>query len=152
MNAKFLTALSIIPVLFLLASSLASAKNVALVVANANSLDPIFEQPLFDILTSMNETVTPVDQNSNANWNNFDLIVVAGRASTALPLPSSFAQSIPVNTIPTITVDYYNLYSWGWVKSGGANNMMSGSPQAALIVTNNHPITSGYTANQLIYV
>jgi len=152
MNYRLLIALSLVGIFLMSNLSLASAKNVALAVANANSLDPIFEQPLYNILTSMNNTVTAVDQNSNVNLNNFDLLVVAGRPPTASPLPSSFAASLPVNSMPTIAIDYYNLYNWGWVQGGGVNTMTSGSIQSIYIAQTTHPITSGYSSNQRVFI
>jgi hypothetical protein len=151
MNSKFISTLAVIPLLLMIIPSLVAAKNVALAVMNASNLDAIHEQPIYDILKFMNETVTVVDQNSNVNWSNFDLIVVAGRPPSAAPLPSSFAQNIPVNSIPTIGIDFYNLYPWGWVKNGGANNIISGGKQVIIINSNNHPITAGYSSGQIVY-
>lgn len=150
MNSKLIFALSIIPILLSINISAVSAKNVALAVMNSSSLDPVHEQPLYNILTSMNETVVLVDQNTNISWNSIDLLVVAGRPSRAPQLPPSFAANLPVNTIPTIAIDYYNLYNWGWVSVGGVNIMLAGSPQNLYIATTYHPITAGYTMNQQV--
>ena len=152
MNFKQIFALSLIPVLLLLNFSVVSAKNVALIVKDVNNLDQMHEQKLFDILVSMNHAVTLVDQSSSVNYNNFDLLVVAGRPASANPLPASFLQSLPVNSIPTIAIDAYSLYSWGWVDSGGVNMMSSGSPQSVYIASSNHPITAGYTTGQRVFV
>lgn len=150
MNSKIVFALSLIPILLVSNISIAAAKNVALAVMNVNSLDPINEQPLYNILTSMNESVTLVDQNSNVNWNKFDLIVVAGRPPASSPLPQSFALSIPVNSVPTIAIDFYYPYSWGWINSG-PDDLISSGP-ISVFVALNHPITSGYSLNQRIFV
>jgi len=151
MNFKKIFALSLIPILLMLNFSVVSAKNVALAVKDVNNLNPIYEQRLYDILTSMNNVVTLVDQNSNVDYHTFDLLVVAGRPSTASPLPQSFAQNLPVNSMPTIAIDYYNLYFWGWVDSGGVNVMSSGSLQSFYVASNTHPITSGYLIGQRVF-
>lgn len=152
MNSKIIFSAFSISLFLLLNFSVVSAKNVALIVTNVSSLDPIHEQPLYDILTSMNNTVTLVDKNSNVNLNNFNLMVVAGRPASGTPLPSSFAQNLPVNSVPTIALDYYNLYSWGWSPTSGVSDMRSGSVQSIIIATSNHPITAGYQLNQRVYV
>lgn len=149
MNTKTIFAMLVIPILLLLNFSAASAKNVALAVMNTSSLDPVHEQPLYNILIALNENITLVDQNTYINWNRINLLVITGRPYRATPLPAFFAANLPVNTVPTIAIDYFNLYNWGWTQ-GGANIMITGSPQRLYITTSKHPITAGYLMNQQI--
>jgi hypothetical protein len=61
-------------------------------------------------------------------------------------------QNLPVNSMPTIAIDYYNLYPWGWVDVSGVNVMFSGSAQSVFIASNSNPITAGYVPNQRVFV
>lgn len=152
MNFKKILTLVLIPIFFLTACSLVSAKKVALAVMNSANLDPIHEQKLYDILVSMNNSVTLIDQYSSVNYTDFDLLVVAGRPPSDAPLSATFMENLPVNSMPTIAMDYYNIYEWGWVGSGGVNMMFGGSYQVLYIESNNNPITAGYLPSQRIFV
>lgn len=128
----------------------ASAKSVAMIVKNANNLDPTHEQRIYDILKGMGLDITLVDKNVGVNYNNYDLIVVAGRPLGGGML-DSFVANVPVNSRPTIAIDFSYPDNWGWVKGLGTSSLSSSSvqkvyPQIA------HPLTYGYNIGQLVYV
>jgi hypothetical protein len=125
----------------ILTGSLVSATNVALVVNNADNLDRYFEKNVNLTLNEMGLNVTLIDENSNVNFSDFDMIVVAGRTLDKYPLPS-FVADLPVNDIPTIAMDYYYLDEWGWVKQG--SNVYCSKINKIYILDNNHSITENF--------
>jgi hypothetical protein len=121
------------------------AVNVVMVVKNSTSLSYEHEQRIKDILTYMGNNVTLVDKNTQVNYTNYALIVVAGRPSTE---PSynqldSFVANIPVNSVPTIAIDSIYIGSWGW--ANGVSTIFSNQPQQVYISNSTHPITSNYS-------
>jgi uncharacterized membrane protein YgcG len=127
-----------------------SAKNVAMIVKDINNLDPTHEQRIYDILEGMGLDITLVDKNVGVNYNNYDLIVVAGRPLGGGML-DSFVANLPVNSRPTIAIDFSNPDNWGWVKGLGTSSLTTSDrqkvfPQIA------HPLTYGYSVGQKVYV
>jgi len=128
----------------------AKAANVALVVKNANSLSNEYEERIRQILNYMGHQVTLIDKNSNVNYEDFNLIVIAGRPSSSDTL-DNFVSNIPVNDIPTIAVDYAYLESWGWVAPGGKSTMISDQPHSVYIKDSDE-ISKGYSVDSVVQV
>jgi hypothetical protein len=146
---KHLTLLSLIAFSFLLVSSAQAAK-VAMIVKSSASLSDIHEKKVYTTLENMNYAITLVDKYTSINYNNYDLIVVAGRPTSADRL-DDFVANLPVNDIPTIAIDYYYVDKWGWVEPQGKSTLYSNQPQSVYIKEEN-PLTDGYSLNQKVYV
>jgi hypothetical protein len=132
--------------LFLFSSNVLAA-DVAMVVKDATALSPEHEQPIYNILESMDHNVTLVDKNVIVDYYNHDLIVVAGR-----PLSSTlddFVANVPVNKIPTIAIDYRFLDDWGWTGFGGRSSY--GTNQVLkLYIRSINPITQGFLVGDIL--
>jgi len=126
------------------------AANIAMVVKDASSLDPTHEQRIYNILSDMGHDITLVDKNVGVNYNNFDLIVVAGRPLSGGSM-DSFVANIPVNDVPTIAIDFVSPNNWGWVSNTGTSSLSS-STRNKVYPQIIHPLTDGYAVNQKVYV
>jgi hypothetical protein len=139
--------------LFLTLASSIEAKSVAMIVKDSTSLSSLYEKKIKNILTDMGLNVTLVDKNTAVNYNDFDLIVVAGRPSTASSsdMLDSFVKDIPVNDVPTLAIDSQFVGDWGWVDVSGLSSLSSNQPQKVLIKAT-HPLTQGFSLDQLVQV
>jgi hypothetical protein len=145
---RYLTLIFVIAFGFLFLSTVQAAK-VAMIVQSSTSLSDMHEKKIYQTLQNMKYTVTLVDKYTQINYNNYDLIVVAGRpASEGL---DSFVANLPVNEIPTVAVDYYYPDKWGWVEPDGRSTLISSQPQSVYI-KEQHPLTEGFALNQKVYV
>ncbi len=132
--------IALLIILSLFAAGYAHAANVALVVKDANSLSVEHEREVRNLLLELGHTLTYVDKNSVVDYNNFDLIVIAGRPKSSTESLDSFVSSIPVNTKPTVAVDGKFVKDFGW--TSGASSIHSTNAQTVQIVSS-HPIVSG---------
>lgn len=136
----------------LVSNAYASTKSVALVVKDKNSLSEVHEKKIYWILKDLGLDLTLVDKSVSVNYNNFDLIVVAGR-----PLISekyqldSFVANIPVNEVPTIGIDFGYLDDWGWARQSGVSSSI-GSKRQNIYITKEHPLTWRFFLGEDAYV
>ena len=153
MKNKIILSALIFFFLFLNLVSSIEAKNVAMIVKDSSSLSSLYEKKIKNILTDMGLDVTLVDKNTVVEYNNFDLIVVAGRPLTASSsdMLDSFVKDIPVNDVPTLAIDSQFVGDWGWVDVSGLSSLSSSQPQKVLIKAV-HPLTQGYLLDQLVQV
>jgi len=133
-----------ISILFI--SQYVMAEQVALVVNNTSNLDDYHEDRINNILLGLNHTVTLVDKNSNVNYSQFDLIVVAGRPFGVTSLNNSTA-NIPVNDVPTIAIDYYYLDDWGWTSNSGNVQLTS-----VYAYDTSNSIMNGFSGSVTVFV
>jgi hypothetical protein len=133
--------------------SAAEAKNVALIVKDVSSLSNFHEKKIQKILDEMGLSITLVDKNTAVDYSKFDLIVVAGRPGNAYwyELLDSFVKDVPVNDVPTIAIDTQFVNYWGWANVG-AINVLSSSQPIRVVIQSDHPLTQGYSLNQLVQV
>jgi len=126
------------------------AANVGMVVKNSLSLSYLYETKIYQTLKNMGNSVTLIDRYTSVNYNNFDLIVVVDRSYQTNEL-GSFVSNIPVNSIPTIGIDYYHLEDWGWVDSFYKGHFFS-SIEQYVYIQSLHPLTKDYSLNQQVQV
>ncbi|MEM7825167.1 MAG: CARDB domain-containing protein [Candidatus Aenigmatarchaeota archaeon] len=148
---KFIFCMLSIFIVLALASSVHASK-VAMVVKDKASLNEEHEKRIKDILTDMGHEITLVDKNVNVNYENFDLIVVAGRPLfSSSKLLDSFVANIPVNDVPTIGIDFVYLDDWGWIRSNGASSLTRSDRQNVIIQVD-HPLVKGFNVGDKKYV
>jgi hypothetical protein len=121
-------------------------------VKDAHSLSDVYERRVDLVLKEMGFDLTLVDKDVSVNYDNFDLVVIAGR-----PLVSeryqldSFVADIPVNDVPTIGIDYSYVDDWGWAKAPGISSYVS-SKRQNVHITKEHPLTWGFFLDESVYV
>lgn len=134
----------------------AEAKKVAVIVKDSTSLSELYETKLQRILDEMGFNTTLVDKNVVVNYTDFDLIVIAGRPGNTYFYEQldDFVKDIPVNDVPTIAIDSRFAYDWGWVGFGGMSTVYYSSSyeQPRIIIKSIHPLTQGYSLEQLVKV
>jgi hypothetical protein len=151
MKKKLAMGILMLIVVLCLASSVQAAK-VALIVKSTTSLDEEHEKRIFNTLNSMGHEITLVDKYVTVDYNNFDLIVVAGRPLfSSSKLLDSFVADVPVNDVPTIGIDFTYLDDWGWVTTSGASSMTR-SDRQSIVIQKDHPLTRGFAVGQKVYV
>ena len=117
------------------------AYEVAMVVQDSKSLSYNHEKPLEEILNDHGFKVTSIDSNSEVSYENFDIILVAGRPAHHIPL-DDFVKEIPVEEIPTVAIDFYYPDDWGWAQR--LTSAKGTSPNKMEIGDNIHPIVEGF--------
>jgi len=136
----------------LLFTSDAFALTAALVVKDAKSLSELHERRIELVLKEMGFDITLVDKDVTVDYNNFDLIVVAGRPMIAERYQlDSFVANIPVNDVPTIGIDYAYLVDWDWAKSPGISSYVS-SKRQDVYITKENALTWRFFLGERVYV
>jgi len=135
----------------LMASCASATPRAALMVANANALDAINEQPILAVLQNeMGMEVKTYDKNNytGLDYASTDIIVVAGRAVYDSCTMSAFAylQNVSVNAHPTVAVDSFQPKVWGW-----SSSPLPIMKRARVFVVNNtHAITAGMALGEVV--
>jgi len=127
---------------FLLVSSV-FAKDVALVVKDIDDISYSHEKKVKHVLEEMGLTVYLIDENSNPNYSDYDLIVVAGRPGNVYSYEhfGDFAADIPVSDYPTVVIGSTYLDDWGWMVPGGLSTASSTRPHEIKVIDGSNPIT-----------
>ena len=127
---------------FVFLANISFGFNVAVIVKNVNSLDPIHEDPVISLLNNSGYNVTLFD--SISDFSNYDALIVIEKECFSNNNLGDFTKILPVNEKPTIAIGCAPLIDWGWVKSGGMSNIFSSSNQDVFI-TGNHFISNNYS-------
>src|SRR3989338_6223000 len=143
---KFFSIFSIIVIIFTvvsilsIASSNVEAKKAAYIYRNSNNVN----QKILSIMTDMNFTVDLV-YHTNANNTNFTQydFIYAGNEYFSNPL------DIPVNKMPALIMNSYNIKSWSW--SASTSTIGQTSPLQVKVQDSNHIITQGLPSYVPIY-
>ena len=102
----------------------------------------------------MDYSITLIDKNSNADYSNFDLIIIAGRPGNVYSYEhlDDFVADIPVNDYPTIGIDSAYPDDWGWIEPGAMSTLTSTDAQKIKVVDDTTSITYGYKNGDIIEV
>jgi len=138
--------------LFLVSSVLAN--DVALVVKDSSDLSFVHERKIKTTLEDMGFGVTLIDKDSEVDYSDFALIVIAGRAGNVNLYEhlDDFVADIPVNDYPSVVIGTYFLDDWGWVEPGAMSTATSTQVQRIRITDNVNPITSDYDVGERVQV